>query len=209
MYIAFYIGSDRLVKYLIEGTSKIDVNATDHLGQTPVLVALGCKFDKIVEYLLSKAAHIDFSTRERHALLLFAAQMDYKKKVQRIVGEISNANGAGTLLQVVGLIFMLIYEFLRTIFEAPRLRTEMPEPDFTDIDKAGGNDKHLLDPALGIYTELLCYASRGDHETIRDLLVQRDSSHSPAIDLALIKTVGEKPRTIRSMSWSFDDSDSD
>lgn len=126
--------------------------------------------------------------------------MDYKKTVQRIVGEISNADGAGTLLQVVGLIFMLIYEFPRTIFEAPRLQTEVQEPDFTDIDEAGGNDKHLLDPALGIYTEFFCYASGGDHETIRVLLVQKDSSHSPAIDLALIKIVGEKPRTIRSMS---------
>ncbi|CAD6452024.1 d3f9d0ed-282c-4192-9c77-9b2d3a97da13 [Sclerotinia trifoliorum] len=175
IHMAAFLGSKRLVEKAIKS---IDVNDIDCHGQSALVVAFKNNLDDIAEILLDHGATVNLLTRKGHALLLFAAERNYSKVVEKIVVNVPN-DGSDGLLKIFGLVLILVGTLLELLVQALNLQApkniEPVKPETRD------GTKIMYDHSLDDYRRLLSFASQGQCEDLDDLFADLK------IDLQLIE----------------------
>ncbi|TGO30135.1 hypothetical protein BPAE_0007g00080 [Botrytis paeoniae] len=175
LHVATFLGSVQLVEDAIKSN---DIKGLDSYGQSALVVAFKNDLDDIAEILLDHGATVDLSTRKGHALLLYAAEKNYFKIVEKIVGNLPD-DGSSGFLKILGLVMILVYDILSffvniLIFRDPNniepARSEVK--DDTNIM----NDDSLID-----YKRFLSFAYHGEREELCDIFAVK------RIDPKLIK----------------------
>ncbi|KAE8146616.1 ankyrin repeat-containing domain protein [Aspergillus avenaceus] len=89
LHLAVFLGWRPIVTQLLDtAKERIDVNAADSNGQTPLIIATREGHCDVVPALLDSGASIDLRSRDGHAVLLQAAQASQSDTVERVISDL-------------------------------------------------------------------------------------------------------------------------
>ncbi|KAJ5436706.1 hypothetical protein N7445_007591 [Penicillium cf. griseofulvum] len=152
LHLAVFLGWLPIVTHLLDSTKqRVDINAVDMEGRTPLIMAAGERHWDVVPFLLDRGASVDLLSSDGHAVLLQAAQRDRKDIVQRVIFDLMHHMIYEiSHVKLVEYIMAIVIAFILEVF-------------FLISGKE-------VDSQLGYHLQLLKAALSGDCEAIKRLV---------------------------------------
>ncbi|OJD29624.1 ankyrin-1 isoform x1 [Diplodia corticola] len=205
LHMAVFLGCTALVEEMVKD-GIADVNAIDPYEQSALIVALKNGLDDVAGVLLDSGASVDLLSKRGHVALLYAAERDYTKAVEKMIG-IPIVPKVDGILLIIGLLAEFLFMIMKLVISSNFLARNLPESaqkalHGAPLAEAETVDTMEVDRSLDRYKGLLPLAYRGDADGILALL---DCRASDCIDMRLVKS-----RSVEDDEYFYDsDDDSD
>ncbi|KAF9630477.1 Ankyrin repeat protein [Lasiodiplodia theobromae] len=192
LHLAVFLGSCHLVRSLLDRPNS-NVNELDGSEQTPLVIAFKRDFGDIAEILLDHGATVDLSTKQGHVLLLYAAQRNHEKAVEKILRGLKQTELPWSLFDLGVLLvapLILILCFLhQTLMKSDGSTIPAQPPSEKEIHIPDDNE---MDPLLERYGRALILAYEGHSHALDEFL----ATHPFDVD-----DCDHKDQVTRSDSW--------
>ncbi|KAL1383251.1 ankyrin repeat protein [Phyllosticta capitalensis] len=169
LHLAVFLGSAEKVKNLIDEGHNL--NELDPYEQSALDVALNNGLDDIAGILLDGGTKIDLGSRRGHEILLYAAEKDYEKAVEKIIGSPAS-DEVGGILAIIGIVVFWLLSILHEALHAVLPVAAPSRHESEVVRKSDARSLHAanVDPLIEKYRALLPWAYAGDVDSLLDFL---------------------------------------